>query len=229
MKMCMEAFADMSWMNGHRRLNWSKAHIACPKLIYSLKDPLPHVVSITTIKPTSLGDEKTASLYPSTQQATGQKTRQNHWKHYMVLQRWVRGGQTLPAGSGLDMVMRAWGQDKVADWGEEQHWSWQSFHATVQLIPSHSVPQSHRLLPPRQISNVSFLVCFPALLFLFISICALLKLLLERAGVFRSVMETAENAILPPLLAGHVVDDNLGGAGGWCGNEGSRKRVLIEN
>lgn len=110
----------------------------------------------------------------------------------------------------------------MADWGEEQHWSWQSFHATVQLIPSHFVPQSHRLLPPRQISNVSFLVCFPAL-FLFISICALLKQLLERAGVFRSVMETAENAILPPLLAGHVVDDNLGGAGGWCGNEGSKK------
>jgi len=28
------------------------------------------------------------------------------------------------------------------------------------------------------------------------------------------VMETAENAILLPPLAGHVVDDNLGGAGG---------------
>lgn len=167
--------------------------------------------------------KRTASKDPSTQQTTGQKTRQDHWKHCMILWRWVRGGHTLPAGSGLDMVMEAWGQDKVADWGEEQHWSWQSFHATVQLIPSHFVPQSHRLLPPRQISHVLFPVCFPALFFLLISICALLKLLLERAGVFRSVMETAENVILPPLLAGHVVDDNLGGARGWCGNEGSRK------
>jgi len=76
---CIEVYADLSWMNGHlsgRRLNWSKAHLACPKLIYSLKDPLPLVISITMIKPSWLGDEKkTASLDPSTQQATGQKTR----------------------------------------------------------------------------------------------------------------------------------------------------------